>query len=285
MANDPINVGTCGNWVNPALLPPCYAPPPDMSAEMALLYTQAASEYLWARTGRRLGPSCLQIVRPCRKSCADGYGILGRFLNQGQYQSTAGLVPYMAGGRMYNASLCGCTADCHCGEELCQIELPGPIYDVQEVNIDGVTIDPLTYRVTDGRFLVRNTNSDEERCWPSCQDMSKPGNGPDTFTVGYRTGLELPHMATLAASALASHLMRGCGDGCGCGVGSRENVSRISRQGVELEFADASQVFTDGRTGIEVVDFFIDAYGSPVGLRGQLRVLSPDYRRPRWEQP
>lgn len=285
MANAPIGSGTCGNWVNPALVPPCYAPPPDLSADLRLLYTQAASEYLWAMTGRRLGPSCTIIVRPCRKSCAEDYGLFGRFLNQGQYQSTGGFIPFMRDGQMYNATLCGCTADCHCGEELCQIELPGPIYDVLEVNIDNVTIDPLTYRVTDGRFLVRNTNSSESQCWPSCQDMGKPGNGPDSFTVSYRTGLELPHMATLAAAALASHLMQDCTAGCGCGVGSRKKLSSISRQGVDLEFVDAQQVFQDGRTGIEIVDHFINAYASPVGLRSPLRVLSPDYRRPRIEQP
>lgn len=285
---DPISSGTCGNWVN-AELDDCHPVPEGMTPAQQQQFTQAASEYLWAMTGRRLGPSCPVIVRPCRKSCADEF--LSRILPHGySYGGTTGSwIPYVYQGEIRNASLCGCTADCHCGPELCEIELPGPIYDVTEVNINGTVVNPATYRVTDGRFLVRSHGAgpvaDADRCWPMCQDMSAKYGSPDTFTVTYRTGLALPELGKVAALELASHLMADCG-GCGCGLSGRDrqNLSRLTRQGVELEFADAQQVFQDGRTGLPGVDRFIQAY-NPYGLKSPMRVLSPDYRRPRMEQP
>jgi hypothetical protein len=241
------------------------------------MYIQAASEYLWIMTGRRLGPSCPVTVRPCRKKCADEFGI-GRFLNQGQYQSTGNWIPYLgADGEFRNASLCGCARDCHCGPELCEIELEGPVYDVTAVTIDGVAVDATSYYVADGRFLTRYSDGDLNPCWPACQDMTARNGSVGSFVVTYRTGLQLPVMAVLAAGALASHMMAECGDSCGCGT-RPNNLKSLSRQGVDLEFVDAAEVFTDGRTGIPAVDRFIAAYGSPVGLRSPLRVLSPDHR-------
>jgi hypothetical protein len=44
---------------------------------------------------------------------------------------------------------------------------------------------------------------------------------------------------------------------------------------VDLEFADPQEIFTDGRTGIPLVDQFIAAV-NPYKLASPLRVLSPD---------
>lgn len=266
----------------------CWDIPADTPADRIQFMNRVASDYLWAMTGRRLGPSCPVTVRPCRKSCFDSYGY-GRFLNQGQYQSTGGWIPYMVDGQMRNATLCGCARECHCGPELCEIDLPGPVYDIVQVTIDGLVVPSDTYRVDDARYLTRVNNAlnfpDEVRCWPTCQDLTERDSAENTFAVTYRTGLNLSGIATLAVTELTAHLIRGCGAGCGCGVGVSQNLQRVSRQGVDLEFADASQVFTDGRTGIEVVDWFIRSM-NPQGLADQLRVLSPDApRRPRLQGP
>lgn len=275
-----LGTGVCEVW---PVDDRCYDVPDGMDETTRLRYLRAASDYLWAMTGRRYGKQCPVTVRPCRKSCADGFGILdGRFLNQGQYQSTGGWIPYLGSdGEFRNASLCGCVNDCHCGPELCEIELSGPVYEITEIDINGSVLGEAFYRVDNGRFLVRqNYPGTDAACWPMCQDMTATRGQPDTFTVTYSTGLVVPALGVLAVTQLANHFMRGCGDGCGCGVGSRENVSRITRQGIELEFADAQQVFTDGRTGIEIPDQFIRAF-NPYGLASPMRVLSPDYRRPR----
>lgn len=282
----PLNSGLCSldGWT---LDQSCMDIPAGTTPETIERWRRVAAEILDALTGHRFGPSCPITVRPCRKSCADGYDFLfSRFYNQGQgYLTTGPFLPYMRDGLMYNASLCGCGSQCHCGPELCEVYLPGPIYDVVTVDIGGAVVDPLTYGILDGRYLVRYSDTPADaiggKCWPSCQDMGlKPGQ-VNTFTVTYRTGVPLPAMGVAALSALASHYIKGC-NGCGCGIGSRNSLQRLSRQGVDLEFVDPQQTLADGRTGIEIVDQFIHAVtGGRPGQR-QMRVLSPDApRRPR----
>ncbi len=261
----------------------CWDIPDTVSEATITQWQRVASEYLWAMTGRRLGPSCRVTVRPCRKRCADDYGIFsGRFLNQGQYQSTGGYIPYMRDGRMYNATLCGCVSDCHCGPELCQVDLPGPVYDIVEVSVDGAVVPSDTYSVYDGRYLTRVQNgpaAPEGLCWPTCQDMTRSLAMENTFGVTYRTGLNLSGMATMAVTELTAHFIRGCNGGCGCGAGTQQNLQRVSRQGVDLEFLDVSQVLSEGKTGIPLVDQFVYLQ-NPLGLGSTLRVLSPDAPRP-----
>lgn len=269
----------------------CMDIPVDTPPEVIERWRRVAAELLYGLTGQRFGPSCPVTVRPCRKQCADGFGLLtGRFFYQGQgYLSTGQFIPFMRDGQMFNASLCGCSGDCHCGPELCEVYLPGPIYDVVSVDIDGDTVAPATYNVLDGQFLVRRSDVADDafggKCWPSCQDMSLPPGQPGTFTVVYRTGIPLPAMGVAALSQLAAHYIKGC-NGCGCGIGTRNNLSRLSRQGVDLEFADAQQTLADGRTGLPLVDLFIHTV-NPSRLPQAMRVLSPDApRRPRiWTGP
>lgn len=269
----------------------CMDIPAGTTPEVIERWRRVAAELLFGLTGNRFGPSCPVTVRPCRKSCLDAYGwALDRLLYQGQgYQWTGQFIPYMRDGEMFNASVCGCGSQCHCGPELCEVYLPGPVYDVVSVDINGQTVSPTTYDILDGRYLVRRSDAAPDgpggACWPSCQDMSLPPGQAGTFTVVYRTGIPVPALGVAALSALTAHYIRGC-NGCGCGAGTRQNLSRLSRQGVELEFADPQQVLADGRTGIEIVDQFIH-WANPDGLRKASRVLSPDApRRPRiWYGP
>lgn len=272
----------------------CMDIPDDTPPETIERWRRVAAELLFALTGNRYGPSCPVTVRPCRKQCAEGFS---RFFNQGQFlgsgfRFTGPFIPYMVAGRMYNASMCGCVSDCHCGPELCEVYLPGPIYDIVAVDINGEVVDPLTYNILDGQYLVRSSATPEDAlggtCWPSCQDMSLPPGEAGTFTVTYRTGIPVPALGQAAVTALTAHYIKGC-SGCGCGVSNTaagRNLSRLSRQGVDLEFANPQDVLADGRTGIEIVDQFIHAV-NPAGLPRAMRVLSPDApKRPRiWTTP
>lgn len=264
----------------------CMDIPDGTPPEVIERWRLVAAELLFALTGNHFGPSCPVTVRPCRRQCAEDYG---QYFNQGQFlgagfQFSGPFVPYMVGGRMYNASMCGCASQCHCGPELCEVYLPGPIYDIVSVDVDGEVVDPDTYGILDGRFLVRSSATPDDAeggtCWPSCQDMSLPPGQPGTFTVTYRTGIPLSALGRAALSALTAHYIQGC-SGCGCGVGTAaaRNVVRQSRQGVDMEFADPQQVLADGRTGIEIVDQFIHAV-NPSRLPRQMRVVSPDSPRP-----
>lgn len=280
----PLNSGLCSldGW---PIDRTCMSIPDGTTEEQIEAMQLAAAELLFGLSGNRFGPSCPVTVRPCRKSCAEGYG---RYFNQGQYlgsgfQFTGPFIPYMAGGAMYNASLCGCASQCHCGPELCEVYLPGPIYDIVSVDIDGEIVAPTTYGILDGRYLVRRSDTAEDAlggtCWPSCQDMSLPPGQAATFTVTYRTGIPLSALGIQALSKLTEHYLQGC-NGCGCGIGSRQNLSRLSRQGVDLEFVDTARTRLDPwRTGIEIVDQWLTMV-NPSMLPRQLRVVSPDSPRP-----
>jgi hypothetical protein len=268
-------VAACDPWpVNDV----CNDIPAGTTQVVRDFWVSVASQYLWAMTGRRIGPSCPIVVRPCRRGCGDSVWPLG-FWPAGY--SGSPFIPYVGrDGNMYNAWLCGCQTDCHCGPELCEIRLRGPVYDIVSVDVDGAVLPAANYHVYDGDKLTRINpapvpDGEAGACWPSCQDLTAPPGSPDTFTVTYRTGLQVPTIGIAAVSALAAHFIRGCGDGCGCGVGTQQNLQRLSRQGVDLEFADPQQIFDDGRTGIEIVDHFIRAL-NPYKLASPLRVLSPD---------
>lgn len=263
----------------------CLKLPDGTTDEQRELWRRVAAEILYNRTGQRFGDGCAHTVRPCRKKCADGWASRLNFWPAGYNGSP--WIPYVdVNGDMRNASLCGCSTDCHCGSELCQIELPGPIRDIVQVDINGTVLDSSVYFSYDARFLVLRPEVADVHpdlditCWPMCQDLSKLAGQPDTFSVTYSIGLAVPFMAQVAMSEVMNHLAQQC-DGCGCGAGARQNLQRLSRQGVELEFADAQQVFTDGRLGLPLADMFIQTY-NPGGLPRAMRVFSPDApRRPR----
>lgn len=279
----PLNAGLCAldGWT---LDQSCMDIPDDTPPEVIERWRKVAAELLYGLTGNRLGPSCPVTVRPCRKACAETFS---RFFNQGQFlgagfQATGPFIPYMANGSMYNASLCGCASQCHCGPELCEVYLPGPVYDIVSVDIGGVPVPPDQYGILDGRYLVRRSDVEADdpagTCWPSCQDMSLPPGEDGTFTVVYRTGVPLSTLGIAALSALTAHYIKGC-NGCGCGVSDTRNLTRLNRQGVQLEFASPQQLLGEGRTGIEIVDQFLNL-ANPGRLPRAMRVVSPDSPRP-----
>ena len=126
-----------------------------------------------------------------------------------------------------------------------------------------------------------------EECFAlAASDGTADGAFDNTFTVTYRTGIPLSALGVAALSALTAHYIRGC-EGCGCGVTANKNLTRLNRQGVQLEFASPQQLLGDGRTGIDIVDQFIHAVTGGSPGRRQMRVLSPDTpKRPRiWYGP
>lgn len=264
---------------------PCAPWPVDLccdvegyEAEDVERWTRVASTILWHLSGMRYGP-CPVTVRPCGRSCLESAGPLSFQASVGA--STGGWVPYIgADGVWRNASLCGCKSTCSCGE-LSEIYLPGPVYDVQEVNEGGQVLVPgVEYRVDAPGRLVRLGG----QRWPTCQDMAAPEGDPNTLTVTYRWGLELDAAAIAAVSALVCHLLRGCsGSGGSCGCKANPRITRVSRQGVELERQDVTLLYAEGLTGIPEVDLFIMSV-NPYRLRSPSRVFSVDRRNPRVTQ-
>ncbi|MGW4731840.1 hypothetical protein ACWEQC_22200 [Streptomyces shenzhenensis] len=237
-------------------------------------WTRVASTILWHLSGMRYGP-CPVTVRPCSRSCLETTGPISFQAVTGA--STGGWVPYIgADGVWRNASLCGCKSSCSCGE-LSELYLPGPVYDVVEVNDGGTILTPgLEYRVDAPGRLVRLGGQH----WPTCQEMAEPPGAPGTLTVTYRWGLPLDDAATAAVSELVCHLLKGCGGGGSCGCKANRNVTRVLRQGVEMDRQDVTLLYAEGLTGLPLVDMWVMAV-NPYKLRSPSRVFSPDFQRPR----
>ncbi|WP_019061688.1 hypothetical protein [Streptomyces prunicolor] len=263
----PLRIGPCEPW---PFDPVCCNLPEGVDQEVIDRQRSVATFILWALSGRRWGPSCPYTVRPCRRACLDAYPLTVRWQTAGPW------IPYLGrDGAWRNASVCSCKSDCSCGE-LCEVRLEAPVHDVLAVQVDGETLPQDAYRVDSAGLLVRTDGG----CWPDCQDMAAPCGDPNTFCVTYRVGLPLDEAAIAAFSALVCHLVKDCSGGCGCKVASNKNLSRLSRQGVDLEFADPTVIYSEMRTGIPAVDMWLTAV-NPYRQTSPSRVYSPDFKRPR----
>ncbi|MER7742299.1 hypothetical protein ABTX34_28960 [Streptomyces sp. NPDC096538] len=265
----PLQTGPCSAW------PTNLCCDVDGVAEEDLeRWTLVASQILFALSGRRIGP-CPVTVRPCRMACLES----APFISFQTRTGTGPWIPYIGtDGLWRNASVCGCQSDCSCGE-LCEVLLEGPVYDVTEVNIGGQVLAPEQYRVDAPGRLVRVGGG----CWPSCQDMAAAPGEPGTFTVTYRIGLPVDEAAIAAVSELTCHLLKGCGGNGSCGCTSSRNFTRYVRQGVELEMPDPQVIYSQGRTGLPLVDAWLMVV-NPNRLDSPSRVYSPDFRRARVQQ-
>lgn len=263
-----LQVGPCNPW--PVDL--CCDVPEDMEQAEVDRWTRVASTVLWGLSGRRWG-LCPVTVRPCRRSCADS-----GFYSFQTGTGTGPWIPYIGtDGAWRNASACGCKSDCSCGE-LCEVYLPGPVYDVVEVLVDGVALVPEAYRVDTPNRLVRT----DGECWMDCQDMAAPPSEEGTFAVTYRWGLPLDDAAIAAVSELTCHYLKGCNPG-GCGCKTSRNLTRISRQGIDIEMPDPTQFYSEGRTGLPLADAWL-AMVNPYRMTSPSRVYSPDYKQARVQQ-
>jgi hypothetical protein len=236
---------------------PCLSPPdsaccPDWDGLDPVLQGRAL-DLAWASmrylTGGRVG-SCPVALRPCAPEpcgpCSGGW-----------------LSPRIVGGQWYNA-YCG-GRGCSCSP-LSEVLLPGPVAEVLEVRVDGVSLDPSAYRLDDGRGLVRVDGG----AWPACQDMAGGPSDPGTFFIDYVPGVPLTPAAAWAAGTLACEFAKACSGGK-CRLPS--SVTSLTRQGVTMQFDDS--MFSNGMTGIREVDAYLLSV-NPHRLKVPPRVWSPD---------
>lgn len=223
--------------------------------------TTYASYILWAATGRQFG-LCEQIVRPCGRykgSSMPGWGWGARW-DGGIWW------PYIGADGLWRN--CGCHGFCNCSAR-CEAYLPGPVHMVTEVIVDGNVVDPATYEVQDGHWLVRVG----EGCWPECPSMEVDG----AFEVTYLKGVAVPDVVQVAAGILACEFARACA-GAECRLPGRLQV--IARQGVTASNVDLDRLMDRNLTGIQEVDQVIAAV-NPNIQHERPRVWSPDRRFPR----
>lgn len=215
-----------------------------------------ATKVLWAATGRRYG-LCENVVRPCGndRRC----GSCGAWSWNGLW-----MVPYILNGLWRN---CGCGCPCDCRPD-CEVKLPGPVASVSQVMVDGLIIDPATYRVDDYQWLVRTGGN----CWPRCQDYNVDVPDAGSFQVTYLRGNPVPQDILDAAATLACEFAKSCA-GNECRLSSR--MQSLTRQGVSVSYVDIDRLLKAGLTGITEVDQVIVA-DNPYQLKERPRMWSYD---------
>ena len=253
-------MGPCG-WEIPD--PLCCPEWEDTDPAIQAAAAEYAALILWAATGRQFG-LCEITVRPCgMRSCNDGMlEWFGSSWSGGTWQ------PYIWQGNWYN---CACPGACCC-DPRCQVRLMGPVFDVSEVLIGGVIVDPTTYRVDDGHWLVRTGGE----CWPTCADMNNDISDT-TFEVTYERGTPVPAPLLTAAATLACEWAKACTGG-DCRLSNR--VTSIARQGINIEMANPADFLEDGMTGLWEVDAIVGAL-NPYRRKQRGRIWAPELNVPR----
>jgi hypothetical protein len=254
-------VGPCGwTFPDPLCCETWEATDPAIQAAAA----DYASVVLWAATGRRFG-LCEVTVRPCgMKRCDDG---LGEWF--GFEWSGGTWMPYIWGGTWFN---CVCPGVCCC-EPRCQIRLAGPVDSVTEVTIGAVIVDPGTYRVDNGIWLVRT----EGECWPFCADLDSDLSD-SVFEVTYLRGDPVPTTLLMAGTILECEWAKACTGDNTCRLSN--SVTSLARNGITIDMTSPGELLSDGLTGIFEVDQIIKAW-NPYGLKSRRRILAPELNYPR----
>lgn len=223
----------------------------------------AASQLLWAMTGRQFG-CCTVTIRPCRK-CTDECCLGG----WGWDYSGGGFpwVPFMLEDGSWTNISCNCQDACSC-TKLCEVNLPTPVCSVSQVKVDGVIVDPATYRVDNFKKLVRVGPA----CWPKCNNLTLPDTEVGTWSVTLTYGTPPPQLVLLGAAAMACEIIKSC-TGNDCALPKR--LTSITRQGMTASFLDDMAFLKDGMTGIYFVDLAARTY-NPRKLARRPLVASPD---------
>lgn len=154
-----------------------------------------AKQILWAWSSRRYG-ICVETVRPCGENCNDGFGFGFGF----------GFYPWLpirlSDGGIGNI-MCGCGGHpCSCGN-VSEIGLPGPVFAIDEILLDGVVLED-GWRVDDYKWLVRTDGGQ----WPRCQWLDRDPDEDGTWEITYQRGLPVPSGGQLAAGVLACELAK-----------------------------------------------------------------------------
>lgn len=271
--------GPCSSWVSPQDVWDCCGQPTVTIGEGSMAvecpvdmsqYAYEASQLLFELSGRIFAGICEKTVRPCASRWC-GFQVLSRgHIVEDPYDW------FWDGRGWYSSRLdtCGC-------QPLDRILLSGyPIRAITEVLIDGIVVDPATYRLDQKRYLTRvrdPLDPDTRLFWPGCQQMNLPDTEPGTFSVTYLYGAEPPLVGIHAAGQLACELYKACTGGeCSLPTG----VTRITRQGVTISRTAFQRDRKTGiwATGLNLVDAFLSSF-NPTGLTRRPTISGPGLPR------
>lgn len=198
---------------------------------------------------------------------------------------------YVLSGRQFRGGGCEATVrpSFPCGIDYggcggpAEITLPHyPVNEITEVRVrqtyggDLEVLDPDQYELVNRSTLVRLKDDDGHyRAWPQ-QDTRQPATGNGRFfEVSYTYGSPPPTLGVQAAADLACELALAVDPDAAAACRLPKNVQSIVRQGVAMEFLDATQLLESDLTGVYSVDLFLRTF-NPQKLRRRASVWSPD---------
>jgi hypothetical protein len=233
---------------------------------------QAATEMLWAASGRQFG-LCQVTLRPCRSDCANG----GWMYPGGSGWFNGTWPPVLTRTNSWSWSwfglTCGtCVSECSCAS-VSQFKLPGPVAEIVSIFIDGAQLPASAYRLDNSRLVVRVDGD----VWPLCNNLSLNTDQVGTWSVTALFGQEVPLSGQLAVGELACEIAKAMA-GRDCGLS--QPVQSIARQGVNMTFLDPHEAVDQGKMGLRFTDMFLSTY-NPGGLRAPSRVYNVDDPGPR----
>jgi hypothetical protein len=244
--------GPCQLWTTVEAVRACApAVPDDVTDEQVELAVMLASQNLYRFAGRQYGGLCQDSVRPCvGVNCGmDGVVSLGAGALSGfRYHYPS--LPQRLGREWENVSLCAgqkCMLPC--------VVLPGPVVSIDEVLVDGAVVDPSAYEISGYRKLCRTDGGK----WPCGQDMSLPTTSVGTMQVDWTRGTPVDVVASQMATIYARRRLLPliCETGA-CGDVTDEGIDLMSADGVTTDFYDTNDPAGFMRTGIRIVDEWLD---------------------------
>lgn len=242
-------------------------------------WIEAASQVLYALTGRQYKGLCRATIRPGHKSCSCG-GLCSA--HAFGWPFVGGFGPYGLGGGYFGPYGLNMLYRGQEGPQnilLCasEIDLGHEARSVESVKIDGTEIDPTTWRLDPLGKLVRELDSaGNQLVWPCCSRVASPSGSVGTFEVRYVYGVDPPTDVVLAANVLAGEFWLGSNPGTAAQCRLPKFAQTLTRQGLTSTFiTDITVILSKGFTGVSLVDQVIVAH-NPDHLKRRARVLNID---------
>lgn len=207
------------------------------SPEDQVRFVTAAAEILYALSGRQFGLVCGEWIREEDGPCHQS--CVSGLVTGGWYPART------ADGGWTN---CGCACEC-------KIHLPGPVHSISGVKLNGVVVDASEYWVNNRSELV----------------LASGGCVVDS--VQYCRGTPLPTSGGVALGEFACEIAKACLNDDTCCLNSR--VTSITRQGVTMNMIDPLEFIEKGRTGLYIVDAWLQAVNPKSRVR-RAGIYSPD---------
>lgn len=255
----------CQPWTTPEEVRKCCTElDPSFDLEDSIAF---ATALLFRLSGRQFPGECERTVWPCRgDNC--GCCLANWFGGQWWWQYNpypAWPVPNSTGDGFVNIGRCSDRC------KLERVKLPATVNQIVEVWVDGELLPATAYKIEAYRWLVR---VDGEK-WPCHNNLAGEVGDADTWTITYTYGKPVPRDGQIAARIFACELAKAR---CGAENCLPSRLKTISRQGVDMAFADPLEFIDKGEVGIYEVDMWLKSV-NPSKLKRRARVHRPDRKR------